>query len=156
MAFYQFQRNQLIPSTIDEIWQFISAPSNLKKITPDYMGFDITSKDVPDKMYAGMVISYSVRPLLNIKTTWVTEISQVNKNKYFVDEQRIGPYSLWHHQHFIESVKDGVLMTDIVSYKPPFGIIGAIANTLIIRKKLNEIFDYRTKAIEKKFGIYNS
>ena len=154
MAFYQFQKRQKIRTSIDEIWEFISSPANLKEITPDYMGFDITTKGLPEKMYAGMIISYKVRPLLGIKTTWVTEISQVIDKRYFVDEQRVGPYSLWHHQHIIEPLEDGVLMTDIVSYQPPFGFLGAIANKLIIKSKLNEIFDFRTKAIEKRFGMY--
>jgi len=154
MAFYQFQKQQKISTTIDEIWDFISSPANLKEITPDYMGFDITTKNLPDKMYAGMVISHEVSPLLGIKTTWVTEITHIIEKKYFVDEQRVGPYSLWHHQHIIEPIEDGVLMTDIVSYQPPFGFLGAIANALIIKNKLNEIFDFRTKAIESKFGIY--
>ena len=154
MAFYQFQKQQKIRTSIDEIWEFISSPANLKEITPDYMGFDIKTKDLPDKMYAGMVINYEVRLLLGIKTTWVTEITQVIDKKYFVDEQRVGPYSLWHHQHIIEPLEDGILMTDIVSYQPPFGYLGALANKIIINNKLNEIFDYRTKAIEKRFGIY--
>ena len=154
MAFYQFHKQQKIRTTIDEIWNFISSPANLKEITPDYMGFDITTKNPPDKMYAGMVISYEVSPLLAIKTTWVTEITHIIEKKYFVDEQRVGPYSLWHHQHILEPLEDGVLMSDIVSYQPPFGFLGALANKLIIKNKLNEIFDFRTKAIETKFGIY--
>ena len=139
-----------------EVWDFISSPRNLKEITPDHMGFDITSEDLPEKMYPGMIISYIVKPLLGIKTTWVTEITHVRENKYFVDEQRVGPYSVWHHEHFIEPIEDGVLMKDIVSYKPPFGILGSIANRLIIRKKLDEIFSYRSGAIEKKFGKYKT
>lgn len=154
MAFYQFHKQQKIRTTIDEIWNFISSPANLKEITPDYMGFDITTKNLPDKMYAGMVISYEVSLLLGIKTTWVTEITHIIEKKYFVDEQRVGPYSLWHHQHILEPLEDGVLMSDIVSYQPPFGFLGALANKLIIKNKLNEIFDFRTKAIETKFGIY--
>ena len=123
MAFYQFHKQQKIRTTIDEIWNFISSPANLKEITPDYMGFDITTKNLPDKMYAGMVISYGVSPLLGIKTTWVTEITHIIEKKYFVDEQRVGPYSLWHHQHILEPLEDGVLMSDIVSYQPPFGFL---------------------------------
>ena len=154
MAFYQFQKQLKISSNIDDVWEFISSPNNLKKITPEYMGFDIISYNLPKRMYAGMIISYKVKPLLGIKTTWVTEIKQVIEKKFFVDEQRVGPYSLWHHQHIIEPIQDGVLMTDIVSYKPPFGFLGAIANTLFIKGKLNEIFEFRTNAIEKKFGCY--
>lgn len=154
MAFYQFKKNQKINGSIDELWEFISSPANLKEITPDYMGFDITSNELPEKMYAGMIISYKVSPLLGIKTNWVTEITQVKDKEYFIDEQRVGPYKIWHHQHIIEPIQNGVLMTDIVSYQPPFGILGAMANSLIIKNKLNEIFNYRTKAIEKKFGVY--
>jgi ligand-binding SRPBCC domain-containing protein len=154
MPFYQFQKQQKINTNIDEIWNFISSPANLKEITPDYMGFDITSKSPAEKMYAGMIISYTVSPILGLKTTWVTEITHIVEKKYFIDEQRVGPYSLWHHQHIIEPIDNGVLMTDIVSYKPPLGFIGAIANFLIIKNKLQDIFEYRTKAIEKRFGIY--
>lgn len=136
---------------MEELWDFISSPGNLKEITPDYMGFDITSDELPDKMYPGMIISYKVSPLPGFKTTWVTEITQVKDNHFFVDEQRVGPYKMWHHQHILEESEDGVLMKDIVTYQPPFGIIGAMANKLIIEKKLREIFAYRKKAIEKRW-----
>ena len=154
MGFYQKTSEMKINASIEDIWDFISSPANLKEITPDYMGFDILSKDLPVKMYPGMIISYAVKPLLGIKTTWVTEITQVEDKKYFVDEQRIGPYSMWHHQHIIEPIENGVLMKDIVSYKPPFGVLGSIANFIIVRQKLNEIFEYRTKAIIKRYGIF--
>ncbi len=155
MPLYQFKKQQKVNSSLEDLWDFISSPANLKEITPDYMGFDITSKDLPEKMYAGMIISYKVSPVLGIKTTWVTEITQVRDKHYFVDEQRVGPYSIWHHQHILEPMSNGVLMKDIVSYQPPFGFLGAIANSLMIKRKLNEIFDYRTIAVEKRFGAYN-
>jgi ligand-binding SRPBCC domain-containing protein len=118
------------------------------------MGFDIITKGLPSKMYAGMIIHYQVSPLMGIKTTWVTEITHISILNYFVDEQRVGPYKLWHHQHFIEPIDGGVLMTDIVDYQPPLGILGAAANFLLIRKKLNEIFDFRTIKIEEYFGKF--
>lgn len=151
MAFYQFKKTQFINQPIEVMWDFISSPENLKKITPDYMSFDITTKDNPEKIYNGMIISYIVTPLFGIKTTWVTEITHHETLKYFVDEQRVGPYKMWHHQHLLEEKDGGTLMTDIVSYVPPFGILGQIANSLIIRRKLNEIFAYRTKALGNKF-----
>lgn len=152
MGFYQLHKTQKIPATVEKVWDFISSPANLKKITPAYMGFDVTSKNLPAKMYPGMIISYKVSPVFGIKTTWVTEITQVKEQKYFVDEQRVGPYSLWHHEHKIESIPGGVLMTDIVSYKPPYGVLGSIANALLIKNKLKEIFDFRTVAVEHIFG----
>lgn len=151
MAFYQFKREQRIKAELSEVWDFISSPANLKKITPDYMGFDITSEGLPDRMHAGMIVTYKVSPLLGIKTNWMTEITHVEDKKYFVDEQRVGPYKLWHHQHHIKQVKEGILMSDIVTYAPPFSFLGAIMNTLVIQKKLNDIFDYRTKAMETYF-----
>ena len=116
------------------------------------MGFDITSGELPEKMYEGMIISYKVSPLLGIKMTWVTEITKVRDGHYFVDEQRVGPYRIWHHQHFIEETETGTLMKDIVSYQPPFGFLGAIANEILIKSKLEEIFNYRKQAVEKLLG----
>ncbi|MRT92704.1 SRPBCC family protein [Ancylomarina sp. 16SWW S1-10-2] len=151
MAFYQFQREQVLNTSIEALWDFISSPQNLKKITPDYMGFDISSKDLPGKIYQGMIISYIVKPVFGIETNWVTEITHVKEKEYFVDEQRVGPYSMWHHQHIIKQQGDKVLMKDIISYVPPFGFLGSIANELMIKNKLNEIFDYRTTILEKIF-----
>ena len=152
MGFYQFRETQKIQASLEEVWDFISSPANLKSITPPYMGFDITSAELPRTMHPGMMISYRVSPVLGIPMTWVTEITHVEDKRYFVDEQRIGPYALWHHEHRIEPVEGGVLMTDIVSYKPPFGFIGALANALFIRKQLRGIFEYRKVAMDKRFG----
>lgn len=152
MPFYQFEQEQKLKGSLDEIWDFISSPNNLKKITPPYMGFDITSRNLPEKMYPGMIISYKVSPLLGIKTTWVTEITQVKELQYFIDEQRVGPYAIWHHQHHLQEIQGGVLMKDIISYSPPMAILGAVANALFIKKKLMEIFDFRTIQLDKIFG----
>ena len=152
MGFYQLYRTQKIPASIDEVWDFISAPANLKKITPDYMGFDITSRNLPLKMHPGMIIGYRVSPMFGIKMTWVSEITHVSEKEFFVDEQRIGPYRIWHHQHRIEALDKGVLMTDLITYQPPMGIFGKVANSLFIRKKLVEIFEYRKKVLIQIFG----
>lgn len=152
MGFYQLHKTQKVPATINEVWNFISAPANLKKITPEYMGFDITSEMLSEKMYPGMIITYRVSPVLGIKMNWVSEITHVKEKEYFVDEQRSGPYSIWHHEHKIEPVEGGVLMTDIVSYKPPFGILGSVANAIFIKKQLEEIFEFRRKVLIEIFG----
>jgi ligand-binding SRPBCC domain-containing protein len=152
MAFYQFTRTQKLPGSIKEVWNFIASPGNLKEITPGKMGFIITSNNATERMYPGMIITYKVSPLLGIKLNWMTEITNIKEYEYFVDEQRIGPYSMWHHQHKLEPIAGGVLMIDIVTYKPPFGFIGAIANALIIKNRLQQIFDYRSLALEKRFG----
>ena len=154
MPFYQFTTTQKIPVDKNEIWGFISSPQNLKEITPEYMGFNITNNIAEGLMYPGMIITYKVSPLFNVKLNWMTEITQVKDLEYFVDEQRIGPYKLWHHQHRIEAIEGGVLMTDIVTYHPPLGFLGSIANALFIKKKLKEIFDFRTLALEKRFGKF--
>ena len=152
MGFYQFKREQILKTSKEEIWDFISSPKNLKEITPDSMGFDITSEQLSEKMYPGMIISYKVKPLFGIKTTWVTEITHVENQSYFVDEQRVGPYSIWHHEHILEEVEGGIKMIDIISYKPPFGFLGNIANTLLIKNKLKQIFDYRFQVLEERYN----
>ena len=153
MSMYQLKSSQKIPATKEAVWDFISSPSNLKEITPDYMGFEIKGT-LPEKMYPGMFIEYKVSPVLGIKMTWVTEITHVDEGKFFVDEQRVGPYRIWHHQHHIEEIEGGILMHDIIDYQPPFGLLGDIANSLFIRKQLDEIFAYRTIAVEKRFGKF--
>ena len=152
MSHYQFQKKQFLKTDIETIWDFASSPANLKEITPDYMLFNIISKNLPEKMYPGMIIAYEVSPILNIKMKWLTEITQVKDKSFFIDEQRMGPYKMWHHQHLFEEQNDGVLMTDIVTYIPPFGIVGNIANAVFIKKQLRNIFDYRYKVMDEKFN----
>jgi len=151
MKIYRFKKSQLLPITINEAWDFLSDPNNLKKITPDYMGFNILEKE-DTKMYAGQIIQYIVTPILGIPTKWVTEITHVKDKSYFVDEQRFGPYSLWHHKHFIKEVDGGIEMLDIIDYKIPLGFIGRLANPILIKPKLNEIFNYRKKKLVELFG----
>ncbi|HRN79761.1 MAG TPA: SRPBCC family protein [Ferruginibacter sp.] len=154
MAFYQFIKTQKIPATMSAVWDFMSSPMNLKDITPSYMNFTVTNQSGQGKMYPGMIITYTVSPLMGIPLNWMTEITHVKEMEYFVDEQRSGPYKLWHHQHKIEPIEGGVLMTDIVTYAPPLGMLGQLANTLFIRRQLESIFEFRRLAVEKKFGIY--
>ena len=145
---YKLESTQFLPISIAEAWDFFSSPANLKKITPDHMGFHITS-DNQKKMYPGMLITYVVTPLLGIKMRWCTEITQVVENEYFVDEQRFGPYNMWHHEHHFKKVEGGVEMTDIVTYGIPLGVLGQMANSILVKKQLREIFDYRIKAVER-------
>lgn len=148
---YQLYRRQILPISLEEAWAFFSSPFNLKKITPPDMGFEVKLISPEQKMYAGMIIAYKVRPLLGIPMNWVTEITHVREPYFFVDEQRFGPYSLWHHQHHFREVAEGVEMEDLVSYKVPLGILGRLANVLFVRKRLEYIFDYRYKVLEEIF-----
>ena len=154
MPIYTLETAQLIPASIEEVWDFISSPLNLKLITPEYMGFEVTSKNLPEKMFPGMIISYTVKPVMGIKMKWVSEITHIKEFEYFVDEQVAGPYSFWHHRHQLTKIENGVRMNDIINYKPPFGFLGNIANRLLIRKQLDAIFTYRTKKIEEIFGKF--
>lgn len=151
MSFYQFKREQIINTSVDELWDFISTPKNLSRITPPEMEFEIINSEIPKKIYAGLIICYNVKPIFGIKTKWVTEITHLKEKSYFVDEQRVGPYAIWHHQHIISEENNGVLMQDIISYSPPMFFLGALANHLFIEKKLNQIFDYREKVINSFF-----
>ena len=153
MKIYRLHQKQNLPITKQEAWDFLSDPKNLKVITPDYMGFNILSgADRP--MFAGQIIQYIVTPVLGIKTKWVTEITHVIDGEYFVDEQRFGPYSLWHHKHFIKEINGGVEMEDIIDYKVPMGFLGQLVHPVLVKPKLKEIFDYRTKKLEELFGKF--
>ena len=155
MKIYRKHTFQNLPITCDQAWDFLSDPNNLKTITPDYMGFEILS-GAEKKMYAGQIIQYIVTPVMGIPTKWVTEITHVKEGEYFVDEQRFGPYALWHHKHFIRPIENGVEMEDIIDYKIPFGILGRLAHPIIVKPKLNEIFDYRQKKLIELFGEYKN
>jgi ligand-binding SRPBCC domain-containing protein len=155
MKLYKLHKKQNLPITVDEAWTFLSSPKNLKTITPDYMGFNILS-GADREMFAGQIIQYIVTPVLGIKTKWVTEITQVNQGHYFVDEQRFGPYALWHHKHFIRPIKGGIEMEDIIDYKLPLGWIGQLAHPILVKPKLKEIFDYRQQKLIELFGEFKS
>ena len=142
---------QLIRRPLDEVWAFFSRPENLDNITPEEMKFEILSPIQGVPMYEGMIIQYNVTPLLGIKMNWVTEITHVRDHAYFIDEQRFGPYALWHHQHHFEEVDEGVLMRDILHYKVPYGPIGNIANALFVEGKVDEIFRYRFRVVDELF-----
>ena len=129
-------------------------PKNLKTITPDYMSFDILS-NIDRKMFPGQIIQYIVTPVLGIKTKWVTEITHVRDKEYFVDEQRFGPYALWHHKHFIKEIEGGVEMEDIIDYKIPFGLLGRLVHPILVKPKLEEIFSYRRKKLIALFGVFD-
>jgi ligand-binding SRPBCC domain-containing protein len=151
MKIYRLESKQNLPISKEKAWEFLSSPENLKAITPKYMSFDILSgADRP--MYAGQIIQYIVTPVLGIKTKWVTEITHVVKGEYFVDEQRFGPYALWHHKHFIKEIPGGVEMEDIIDYKVPMGILGQLVHPFLVQPKLNEIFEYRRKKLIELFG----
>lgn len=153
MTLFTLHRKQNLPISKAEAWAFLSNPNNLKAITPDYMGFDILS-GADKTMFAGQIIQYIVKPVFGIKTKWVTEITHMVDGEYFVDEQRFGPYALWHHKHFIKEISDGIEMEDIIDYKVPFGILGELLQPILIKPKLEEIFNYRTKKLEELFGTY--
>jgi len=153
MKLYRLETVQNLPISQKEAWDFLSDPKNLKRITPEYMGFEILS-GASDKMYAGQIIQYIVTPVMSIPTKWVTEITHVDEGKYFVDEQRFGPYALWHHKHFIKPIHKGVEMIDIIDYKIPFGILGQLVQPIIVAPKLKEIFEFRKHALNEMFGEY--
>jgi len=148
---YRLTSKQKLPISVEQAWEFLSSPKNLKIITPDYMSFDIISGD-ERPMFAGQIIQYIVTPILGIKTNWVTEITHVVDKQYFVDEQRFGPYALWHHKHFIKPIEGGVEMEDIIDYKVPFGFIGRLVHPFVVKPKLKEIFNYRTKRLIALYG----
>ncbi len=150
MYLQSFIRKQVLKTNIKECWDFFSNPKNLSVITPPEMNFVILT-ELPEEIYPGLIIQYKVSPLLSIRMSWVTEITQVNKPFFFIDEQRFGPYKFWHHQHIFKEVDGEIEMTDTVHYRIPFGIAGKVFGNWLVEKQLNKIFDYRT---QKMFDIF--
>lgn len=148
---YQIKSKQKLPITIDQAWDFLSNPNNLSEITPKYMNFKILS-GAERSIYPGQIIQYKVSPILGLNLKWVTEITHVLDKEYFVDEQRFGPYSLWHHKHFIKEIDGGIEMVDIVDYKLPFGILGQLAHPIFVKNKLKQIFEFRENKLNQLFG----
>ncbi len=143
-----------LPITRIKAWDFFSSPDNLSKITPEYMKFQVTSDIESDKIYPGQIITYQVSPVPFFTINWVTEITYLVEGRYFVDEQRFGPYKFWHHKHFIRRVTGGVEVVDKVDYKIGFGFLGDIAHTLFIKKQLEAIFTYRNEKLKDFFGTF--
>jgi ligand-binding SRPBCC domain-containing protein len=154
MQIYKLIRIQNIPISIDEAWNFFSRPENLSKITPPAMDFVILS-DVKDiEMHDGMIIHYSVKPLLGFPLKWESEIKEIKEKQYFIDIQRKGPYKLWRHKHVFREIENGVEMIDDIDYALPLGILGQLANKLIVNRQLATIFDFRVRAVKDLFGEF--
>lgn len=146
---HRLERKQRLPISLAEAWAFFSSPLNLPDITPPWLAFSLTTEKA-EEMYPGMMITYCLKPFLGVPVCWVSEITHVAPC-FFVDEQRIGPYRLWHHQHIFKEKPGGVEMTDIVHYALKWGILGDLAHYLIVRKKLDRIFDYRHDRLAEIF-----
>jgi ligand-binding SRPBCC domain-containing protein len=153
MKVYHFKQKQFVPSDIDTVWNFFSSPKNLSKITPPDMNFVISNITGPDTMYSGQLIAYKVSPFPLVRVNWITEIKNVEYKKYFIDEQKDGPFNMWYHQHFFTEKNGGVEMCDEISYAIPFGLLGRLANQILVKRQVNSIFEYRQKKIEAIFPI---
>ena len=149
---YTLTSEQILPLTLEKAWEFFTVPSNLDKITPEEMNFKITNNP-PPKTYRGQIITYKIGILPLIKSNWITEITHLENRKFFVDEQRFGPYAMWHHEHHFEEISAGkVKMTDIVNFKLPMGFLGDFFAGSLIKNKVISIFKSRFIILEKTFA----
>ncbi len=151
MKLYKLEDKTLINTSMEHCWDFFSNPKNLPIITPEYLSFNIKN-ELPERMYEGLIIEYTVNPIMKVPLTWISEITFMKKPFYFVDEQRFGPYKFWHHQHYFENSSNGIIMKDIVYYSLHFSFIGKLVHSLIVRKKLEHIFQYRKNIIDNLFN----
>jgi ligand-binding SRPBCC domain-containing protein len=153
MSLRHFAATQRFPIPLEEAWEFFSDPRNLAVITPPEMAFQVQGY-LPERMHPGMIIRHRVRPVGGIPVTWVTEITHCVDGRMFVDEQRRGPYRFWHHQHHFRAVEGGTEMRDIVHYDVGFGPIGDIMDRVFVRRRIEAIFDFRTRVLEQRFGAF--
>ena len=146
----KLKQEQFLPISLDEAWRFFATPKNLNEVTPNDIVFEIVS-ELPDTMYEGLLINYRLKPMLNIPINWCTEITHIKEKEYFVDEQRKGPYRIWHHEHHFKPVTGGILMTDLLHYDIGMSFLGWIAGKLFVHRKVEHIFNYRYKTLESYF-----
>lgn len=151
MKLYTLEQRRVIPATLDEVWAFFSDPHNLARLTPPALNL-VVPADTPHEIHGGMIITYRIRAIAGLPMTWVTEISQVDAGRLFVDELRFGPYRFWHHQHHFREVAGGVEVRDLVHYAMPLGPLGGLVHALMVKAQLREIFAFRAQAIERLFG----
>lgn len=151
MPIHTLRSTQVIPASLEECWAFFSDPRNLARITPKALDFQILS-ELPAAIYPGMMIEYRVRPLLGLPMTWLTEISHVEAPRHFVDEQRVGPYAIWHHEHFFTPLDaTRTEIRDVVHYVLPFGWLGNLVHPFLVAPELRRIFAHREKAVAEYF-----
>jgi ligand-binding SRPBCC domain-containing protein len=155
MRTFHFKQSQIIPADIESVWRFFASPKNLNQITPSGMNFQIIDNQEPPDMFQGQIIRYKVSPLPLLRVTWITEIAEVVPVSTFVDIQQKGPFTLWQHRHTFKPVPQGVEMIDEVSYQIPFGIIGVLANTILVKRRVQKIFKYRHQQIQLIFPSKN-
>jgi ligand-binding SRPBCC domain-containing protein len=148
---YQYKTEQILPISLKEAWDFFSSPKNLSTITPPELDFNILTNFKEEGIREGMVIDYTVKPLLGIPVHWQTEIGNVVAEKHFSDKQLKGPYKVWVHKHTFSKVNGGVLIQDEINYQLPLGFLGRMVHSLFVRKKIENIFDYRKQILFKIF-----
>jgi len=149
---HEFTRTQIIRATVDECWRFFSDPRNLARITPPKLGMKVIG-ECPAEMSAGLQIDLKVHPIPGIPVRWRTEITRVEPPHCFVDEQRMGPYREWRHEHHFRALDEThTEMRDVVCYALPFGWLGDLANPWFIAPQLRRIFDFREQVVREIFG----
>ncbi len=152
MRLNRIDRRQTLPTTLDEAWSFFSDPRNLAVITPPDMEFELVSEP-PEQIYPGLILEYRIRPFPRWRAGWVTEITHATAPYRFVDEQRMGPYRFWHHQHHFREVAGGVEVRDLVHYALPGGPLAGLVNARAVAPRLAAIFDFRERVLEQRFAV---
>jgi ligand-binding SRPBCC domain-containing protein len=155
-SMYRIKMTHKLPLSMEECWKFFSTPQNLKVITPPGLNFKMLFEDTEEEMYPGQIIGHIVHPIMNIPIKWLTQITHIEKGRYFIDEQRLGPYKLWIHEHRFEPIPHGVEMSDTIYYKMPYGILGRLLNALKVKNDLENIFSFRKSKLQELFGTYTA
>jgi ligand-binding SRPBCC domain-containing protein len=146
---YTIETDQTLPRALDDVFPFFADAGNLETITPPELRFSIETPR-PIEMRVGALIEYRLT-LYGIRFRWLTEISVWEPGKRFVDQQILGPFALWHHEHRFSQEGDGTRIQDTVHYALPLDPIGRLAHPLV-RKQLDRIFDYRTARVDEILG----
>ena len=151
MKLERIQTIQRLPIQIEEAWDFFTSPKNMRLISPHWLDYRLTMEP-PEYLHPGTIVSASIRPIPIYSTNWISEITHVRPLQFYISEQRVGPFKMWHHEHYFRAHDEGVELEDIIMYGMPFGKVGSLVHNMFIRKKLHEAFSFRAQALEQRFG----
>lgn len=148
----RIEQRQFLPrTTLDEAWDFFANPRNLPAVSPPQLGLRVTSSP-PTRVYPGLIITYDIEVLRHLHWQWVTEVTQVREGRLLVDEQRFGPFRMWHHEHHLTAHDGGVEVADLVTYALPLGPLGSLAHELVVGPRLTRTFAFRRRVLAQRFG----
>jgi ligand-binding SRPBCC domain-containing protein len=148
----RIEQRQFLPRTsLDEVWEFLANPRTVAAVSPPDLGLRVTSEP-PVRVYPGLIVTYDLEVLPRVRWHWVTEVTHIREGRLLVDEQRFGPFRMWHHEHHLAAHDGGVEVRDLITYALPLGPLGVLADLVLVSHRLERTFAFRRRVLAQRFG----